>query len=331
MDRRILFILFLILLVGTFLRLRSLDEDLLWQDEAEVAIYARQIVSGGFPNEYYRGIQVYVSPLIPEKVDSVMYEYKQRDFRDGLAVYHPPADAYLTALSFFLLGTSTFAARLPFALLGIASLFLIYQLGKFLYNTRIGLFACILQATSVLLILFERQSRYYSLSVFGFLAMLYFSLKAFRTGTMLYYAASSLSFVLLFYTQPIIAIIAITSLVFYNIYIGKYKILFSKKYILSLATSLSLLTPYLIIIRPWEISGSYLGSFEISKLLILPFFINEVIYNVGSMALLISAIFNFKLADLHYNNFIINSLFFVLSKNIHPNVTYFLYCNSSYG
>lgn len=292
MNRKTAFALFLILLVGVFLRLRNLDKDLLWQDEAEVVIYAKQILSNGFPNEYYRGIPLYVSPLINETIDSEMYQYKQRDFRDTLPVYHPMADAYLTALSFFFLGTSTFAARLPFALLGIVSIFLVYKLGEFLYNEKVGLFASVLQVMNTLLILYERQDRYYSLSIFGFLATIYFSLKAFKTDSISYYVLSSISLVLLFYSQPIIAIIVFALLFFYNICTGDYKVFYKKNYLLSLTIILAFLIPYLIIIRPWNIEGLHISTTDImEKLIISLFFLNGITYNIGFIPFCISAIF----------------------------------------
>ena len=59
---------------------------------------------------------------------------------------HPPAVAYILAISRFLFGDSELGVRALFALIGVANVWLIFRLGKYLYNERIGLVAALLLA-----------------------------------------------------------------------------------------------------------------------------------------------------------------------------------------
>jgi 4-amino-4-deoxy-L-arabinose transferase-like glycosyltransferase len=59
---------------------------------------------------------------------------------------HPPAVAYLLAISRFLFGGSELGVRMLFALIGVANVWLVYRLGKYLYDDRVGLLGALLLA-----------------------------------------------------------------------------------------------------------------------------------------------------------------------------------------
>ncbi len=61
---------------------------------------------------------------------------------------HPPLTFYLTTLSFAFFGTNEFAARLPQALLGIATVSLIFVTGSKLKNRWVGLIAALIVLSS---------------------------------------------------------------------------------------------------------------------------------------------------------------------------------------
>lgn len=171
------YIFFTLLVCGTYLRLYNLDNTLLWQDEAETAFYAKQVLDFRLPNAYdvQRGLFLYIGALIPIAqsdsslglIDPSMYDFVQEDFdNDGRLIKHPYGDILLTALSLVIFGPSTFSARFLFALTGVFSLILTYKLATYLYNQRIGLIALVFQTFNIVLIAYERQTRLYSLGVF---------------------------------------------------------------------------------------------------------------------------------------------------------------------
>lgn len=81
---------------------------------------------------------------------------------------------YFVVHFFVFLGKNTFTLGLPSALLGIASIYLVFLIGKKLFDERVGLIAAILTAISPMLIEFSQQILHYSYFVFFTLAGLYF-------------------------------------------------------------------------------------------------------------------------------------------------------------
>jgi len=59
---------------------------------------------------------------------------------------HPPAVAYILAVSRFVFGESETGVRFLFALIGVANVWLVYRLGKYLYDDRVGLLGALLLA-----------------------------------------------------------------------------------------------------------------------------------------------------------------------------------------
>jgi hypothetical protein len=152
----------LLLLVPPLLLLPRLGDAWLWQDEAETALLARSIVEHGVPRARTGDRLISDQPGAIDVSD------------DGLWIWSPWLPHYLTAGSFALLGESTASARLPFVLLGWATLGLAYAL--FLRWTGARELAClgvILLALSVPFLLLARQCRYYTLLSFLNLAFLY--------------------------------------------------------------------------------------------------------------------------------------------------------------
>lgn len=79
------------------------------------------------------------------------------------------------ALSLRLLGAETFAARLPFALLGVLTIVSLYALGVSLFGDRaLALGAAALLTLSVPFLLYVRQARYYAVAALAAVWVLYF-------------------------------------------------------------------------------------------------------------------------------------------------------------
>ncbi|MFC1591563.1 glycosyltransferase family 39 protein [Thermodesulfobacteriota bacterium] len=217
----------LLLACGSFLRLQHLDNTILWQDEAETGIYARQMLTGRLPNAYdaQRDLFLISGALIPipdtatdtGRIDPRIFGCMVEDFApDGTMLKHPYGDVFLTAVSFYLFGPSTASARLMFALLGVVSLVLTYKLGSYLYSRNVGLMSMALQAGNVVLITYERQARHYSLGICFLLGALYYGLRALERGRFRDYAGTTLCCMMLIFGSPNTAIVAFAVLACYQ-------------------------------------------------------------------------------------------------------------------
>jgi hypothetical protein len=132
----------------------DLSDVYLWQDEAETGVIARHLLTYGLPLSTDGRDWVQQSP-------EVFREFN----RDYVWIYHPWLQYLLTAASFAILGTTTFAARLPFVLAGLATLLVLYHLVlRWLHDSLTARVAAVLLLLCVPFIVLVRQCRYYSLS-----------------------------------------------------------------------------------------------------------------------------------------------------------------------
>ena len=154
-------IFLLILAVAAFLLFFSLDHRPFWQDEAETACLARNVLEYGVPKAF-------------DGVNLISQEFSREFNSDYIWRWSPWLQIYLTAAAFWLGGVNTLAGRFPFALLGLANVVIVYLLIKRrLGNLAWARLAAALMASSVLFLLFSRQCRYYSLGAFLTLLSLY--------------------------------------------------------------------------------------------------------------------------------------------------------------
>ncbi len=138
----------------------NLGNHYLWQDEAETALLARSVLETGLPRGFDGRNHI-------SQTEGAEYA------EGGLWRWTPWLPYYVCAASFALLGESTFAARLPFALFGWGAVLLTGALARSLgRDRRTALLAAGLLALSVPFLLLVRQCRYYSLASFLTLAAL---------------------------------------------------------------------------------------------------------------------------------------------------------------
>lgn len=150
--------------VGAVLLFSRLGTPALWQDEAETALRAVTILKTGLPRAHLDGVLVTTQPsLAAHEADAA-----------GVWTWNTWLPAYLAAGSFALLGRTPLAARLPFALAGVLTLWLAWGLYRGaeddeLAQRRPGAAhsALALLALSAPFLLFARQSRYYALAALG--------------------------------------------------------------------------------------------------------------------------------------------------------------------
>ena len=142
-----------LLALAAALILPNLGGPLLWADEGDTAVYARTILKQGLPRAW----------------DGRTFTESDRGQRLNsrlVMVGTPWLPYYATAASFAVLGESAFAARLPFALAGIASVLLLHQLVlRMTGDRRAALLAALLLLASVQFLLFSRQCRHYSFNI----------------------------------------------------------------------------------------------------------------------------------------------------------------------
>ena len=152
----------IITVIAAILIFANLGNQYLWQDEAETATLGKNILEYGYPRAF-DGKNL-VNPVI------------RTGFGENYAwLYHPWGQFYITALSFSVLGVGTFAARFPFAVLGVLNVLMLYLLAYRLTKQRfVAGCAALIMTFSVPYLLLMRQCRYYAPAVFLVLFVLFF-------------------------------------------------------------------------------------------------------------------------------------------------------------
>lgn len=131
----------------------------LWGDEAETALFARNILKYGIPKGW-DGVNIMgINNAVVLNKDLVNYT-------------SPWLQYYTAAASFLFFPQTSFAARLPFIIFSVLSIPLLYFLTLKLTKDKLSSFITVLIAgLSVPFILFSYQSRYYALTSFAGLAL----------------------------------------------------------------------------------------------------------------------------------------------------------------
>ncbi|MBL4710352.1 MAG: glycosyltransferase family 39 protein [Flavobacteriales bacterium] len=146
-----LFAVFIMVLLGGFLVFYDLDDRALWQDEAETACVSQTITADN---------------LLPKGYDGLNYFSQQRgkEYDENyIWKLHPWFQFYWTATSFYFLEESTFSARFPFALLGLATIILSYFLSLLIWkDKRTAWFTVVFFLISLSFLMLTRQARYYA-------------------------------------------------------------------------------------------------------------------------------------------------------------------------
>ncbi len=160
-DRYSFLLITVILALAAFLLLFHLAQRPFWQDEAETADLARNVLKYGVPRAY-------------DGVNIISQEQGHEYDHNYLWRWSPWLQIYVTAAAFKIGGLTTYAGRLPFALLALACIFLVYHLVDHNFGDRPwALWSAALLAFSVPFLLYARQCRYYSLGALFTLMSLY--------------------------------------------------------------------------------------------------------------------------------------------------------------
>ena len=146
--------LWMVLLAVTagVLLLAGLGGHSLWQDEAQTALIAQTVLDHGIP-------------MGTDGRNHFGQEQGVEYGEDGIWKWHTWLSFYLVAASFAALGTDAFAARLPFALAGVATVLLTFVVARELFRDRlVALASAGMLAVSVPFLLLQRQCRWYGLT-----------------------------------------------------------------------------------------------------------------------------------------------------------------------
>ncbi len=144
-----------------FLAFCNLDGRLFWADEAETALLAKNMLKFGVPKVDDGAVHI---SLHGDNIDA----------RNGIWTWSPWLPDYVTAASFAVFGTTTWAGRAPFALIGWLAVILLGVVAWKVYRShRIALASMLLLGTSEVFLLHIRQCRYYSATVLAEIVLVY--------------------------------------------------------------------------------------------------------------------------------------------------------------
>jgi hypothetical protein len=181
------FVLVCILALAAVLIFANLGTRFLWDDEAETALLARNVLRSGLPLGW-------------DGRDLISQECGIELDENYVARRHGWFPIYLVAASFKLLGADTMPARLPSAVLGWLSVLSTYVLARRIFrDQRTALLSAALLTVSVPFLLYVRQSRYYAAAIFATIWAVFFFLAAME-GRRFAWLGLALSLVLMFHS-----------------------------------------------------------------------------------------------------------------------------------
>ena len=173
-------------LFGIILAFYGLDQSTLWLDEAETGFVAKGVLAYGWPlaqdgHQLYPGFSRYYNEAL-------------------VWIELPLLPFYVAALSFLFWEPDTWSARLPFVMIGLLSLPLIYRITQRLFDTPTAQLTLLLLLYSVPFLMHIRQSRYFSLLIFGTIwgVWAYLRCKDSKPHALLHFAAAA---ILLFHSH----------------------------------------------------------------------------------------------------------------------------------
>lgn len=233
------FYLSLIVLFAAGLRIFNLGRNSLWTDEA------------GFMQFRTGGI-----------LDSLRYSLKR------ITLYN--ADMATPAFSFFAILWSSlvsgeFMLRLSSVIFAVMSIFLIYKLGKTLFDHKVGLISAYLLAISPFHVYYSQEFRMYSLITFLSIASAIFLVKFLETERKIFLSGYVVSHILSIYFHITTFLILFAQIVFSIIYLRRKRRLF-KNWLWANLIIMILLSPeaFLIIRSVEKNSWNYFLSTTIS-------------------------------------------------------------------
>ena len=261
--KQIIILLFLIILLGTFLRFYHIGKESFWLDESATALTLKKYSIGEiFHNTVVKG------QILPGYYDSNL----------DLPPYY-----ILIKIWSNLFGVSEVSLRSFSALFGFLAIPVIYFLSKELFNEKTGLIASFLFSLNVVMIEYSQEARLYNMLIFIVLLSAYFLIRSLKTNENKYVAGFFISNIAGVYTHYPFLFFVIFELVFMFILLIK-EYLTSKKFKVSKiqVAALSLVIFYIPLVprllNPKFVSTHYIGKFSLGNLIRLFLQINTWFY-----------------------------------------------------
>ena len=256
-NYRYLFWFLLILALAGILRLYDLGRADVINDEALIAF--RSIGYIDFFSSPYQ--------TTPWEWFSDVPSWARLSFHD-----HPPLTFVIQHLFFRILGVNIISLRLPFALAGIGSVFLLYLVGKELFSQQAGLIASVLMAVSSYHVWISRTGLQESLVIFFSLLTLWLFLCSLKNGRHWCWGIALGLALLTKYTTFVLLPILIIYLLFF-----RREILTNKKFWLGIILAVIIFSPVIIYnVKLYQATGhfdlqfSYLLRQEVNEWQSLP-------------------------------------------------------------
>jgi 4-amino-4-deoxy-L-arabinose transferase-like glycosyltransferase len=191
-----------------WLFLANLGDQRLWQDEAQTALIAKTVLADGVPRGY----------------DGKNYFSQERGREYGrnyVYRWHPWFPFYLLAGVFGLCGINEWTSRLPFALMGWATVPLCYVFARSLWQSRrAAVLAAVLVATCVPFLVLSRQCRYYSpcalFSLLGLIAYYHLVRRRHWAAAVFVVSATLLFHSLFLYWAVLVVVVLIHAMIFHR-------------------------------------------------------------------------------------------------------------------
>ncbi|MBF0515552.1 MAG: glycosyltransferase family 39 protein [Nitrospirae bacterium] len=228
-----------IFIFAALVLLYNLQQRLYWGDEAETANLAVNITKFGLPKS-------------DDGKNTITINGTDADTSDIVWTWRPWLDLYVTAASFAIIGKTTAAGRLPFALFGLASVVFIAVVARGIYKTHAGaILTALFFVTNQAFILHARQCRYYAIVIAAEILLIYglFLILRGRRGSG--QVCTAIALVLQFYCNYIIVIGGILSLGIFTVIMRRRGKAIARPVVIAVSAFLVAALPWLIYARPW--------------------------------------------------------------------------------
>lgn len=210
-DKKILLLLFIILFLGSFLRLYNIGKESFWMDEGATAITLKK----------YNALQILNNVVEKGQINPEKYYVHNSE----LPIYYIILSGWTK-----IFGISEFSLRAFSTMFGILSLILIFYLARYLFNEKVALLSALLASVNLTLVWYSQEARLYSYILFLSLLSLILLLKFLRENKLKYIIGFIIVSILIVYSHfPMILFIMFEGM--YTIY-RVYKD-YSKKNILN--------------------------------------------------------------------------------------------------
>ncbi|MBI3928014.1 MAG: glycosyltransferase family 39 protein [Armatimonadetes bacterium] len=223
------------------LALWGLDRALFWDDEAHIAIVARNFLASGRLSAWD---------------GRNLIGYRDGAFVDSdLCTRNPPLDALVMAGSFRLFGPTTWAGRFPFVLVGLATLFLLSHVVEQQFRSRpVALYSLAVLGLGVVFLLNIRTGRYNALALLLPLCAFAAYNRYLECRRPSWLGLSALAGVALFYASYLLALAFGLALAVLALVRHRHRFSRSDIWPLALAAGLFLAAtlPYILVYRAWD-------------------------------------------------------------------------------